>query len=83
MISRCEQETGLQDAATTLALFFEIVAGAGGGGSDSRGGPQQEQFFLQFITKYLHYDGTFHQRVCTVTRRCVSSACLYEPGWGH
>ena len=56
------------DASTTLAAFFEIMAAARGGAPE--GGQPAEQFFMQFITKYLHESGESRCRVSTITRRC-------------
>lgn len=58
--------TGL-DSRTSLAAFFEVVAGGRGNAPDMNAAPQ---FFLQFVTKYLHEKGEFRCRVTTVTRTC-------------
>lgn len=56
------------DASTTLAAFFEIVApGRGSGAADPS--QQAQQFYVQFITKYLHESGEARCRVTTFTRR--------------
>ena len=52
-----------QDAATTLAIFFEV------GGSKKDKAIESPNFFLQFITRYLHAEGTLRTRVTTITRR--------------
>eukprot|EP00884_Botryococcus_braunii_P021827 jgi/Botrbrau1/8328/Bobra.0081s0017.1 len=57
------------DYTTSLAFFFEIVAQAGQAAADPHGAGQQ--FFLQYITKYLHADGSLRCRVTTVTRMWV------------
>ena len=49
---------------TTLGVVFDIVAAHGGGAPDLA-----QQFFLQFLTRYLHASGTMRCRVTTVTRR--------------
>ena len=65
------------DAGTTLTAFFEIVAaarggsGAGGGGGMDPAGQQAQQFYMQFITRYLHESGQTRCRVTTITRMCV------------
>ncbi len=53
----------LQDAATTLAIFSEV------GGSKKEKAIESPNFFLQFITRYLHAEGTLRTRVTTITRR--------------
>lgn len=58
------------DSRTSLAAFFEVVAGSHGKAPDVGAAPQ---FFLQFVTKYLHENGEFRCRVTTVTRTCGSS----------
>ena len=59
-----------QDAATSVCAFYEIVAqskeAAIAAGADPHGA---QQFFVQFITRYLHADGTSRARVTTFTRR--------------
>ena len=68
------------DAGTTLTAFFEIVAaarggsGAGGGGMDPAG-QQAQQFYMQFITRYLHESGQTRCRVTTITRMCALHGC--------
>lgn len=64
---------------TTVAVVFDIVAqhgGGGGGGMDPHGASQQ--FFLQFVTKYLHASGTQRCRVTTITRRWVDGSNIAE-----
>jgi len=69
------------DAGTTLTAFFEIVAaarggsGAGGGGGMDPAGQQAQQFYMQFITRYLHESGQTRCRVTTITRMCAAH-CL-------
>ena len=69
------------DAGTTLTAFFEIVAaarggsGAGGGGGIDPSGQQAQQFYMQFITRYLHESGQTRCRVTTITRMCAAH-CL-------
>lgn len=53
---------GMQDPSTTLAVFFEV-----GSAKDKAASPQQ--FYLQFITRYLHEDGSARTRVTTISRR--------------
>lgn len=53
------------DARTTLAAFFEVAAGGRGNAPDVGSSPQ---FFLQFVTRYLHENGEFRCRVTTVNR---------------
>jgi protein transport protein SEC23 len=52
-------------AGTSLAVVYDIVAAHGGGGGD----PSQQQFYLQFVTRYLHDSGALRCRVTTITRR--------------
>ena len=56
------------DASTTLAVFFEIGGPVRGTGTTDPSQQAQQQFFLQFITKYLHESGEFRCRVTTFTR---------------
>lgn len=61
------------DFDTTVAVFFEITASGGAQAADpSTGGAPQ--FYLQFITKYLHWSGELRCRVTTVTRRWTEGA---------
>ena len=65
----------MQDPATTLAVFFEV-------GSSRDKGADPQQFYLQFITRYLHEDGTARTRVTTISRRyllyCFSLAQCFN-----
>ena len=54
------------DASTTLAAFFEVTAARAPVDMTQAA----EQFFMQFITKYLHESGESRCRVTTFTRRC-------------
>lgn len=54
---------------TTLAVVYDIVA-QHGGGSD----PTAQQFFIQFVTRYLHDSGGMRCRVTTITRRWVEGS---------
>ena len=59
-------------AGTSLAVIYDIVAQHGTGAAaaaDPMGGGQQRQFYLQFVTRYLHDSGAMRCRVTTVTRR--------------
>jgi protein transport protein SEC23 len=56
---------------TTLAVVYDIVA-QHGGGSD----PTAQQFFIQFVTRYLHDSGVMRCRVTTITRRWVEGSNL-------
>ena len=57
---------------TTLAVIFDIVAQHGNAGAAGPDGAHQ--FFLQFVTRYLHDSGTQRCRVTTVTRRWVDGS---------
>ena len=64
------------DTGTTLTAFFEIVAaarsGSGAGGAALDPASQQaQQFYMQFITRYLHESGETRCRVTTITRMCA------------
>ena len=69
----------MQDASTTLAVLFEITAI-----KKDQIDPAMQQFYIQFITKYLSSeDGSQRIRVTTLTRRCVMeslTACCH-PSW--
>lgn len=59
-----------QDASTTLCTFYEITpASKEAAGQDPH---TTQQFFVQFVTRYLHADGSHRIRVTTFTRRCCS-----------
>ena len=78
-VRECKRPPGWHaglDSRTSLAAFFEVVAGSHGKAPDVGAAPQ---FFLQFVTKYLHENGEFRCRVTTVTRTCGSkhSALLF------
>jgi len=60
---------------TTVAVVFDVVAQHGGGG-DQHGASQQ--FFLQFVTRYLHATGSLRCRVTTITRRWVDGSNLSD-----
>ena len=64
----CEQGSPVQDVNTSLCTFYEIVAAQSkeAAGQDPT---SNQQFYLQFITKYLHADGTLRTRVTTLTRK--------------
>lgn len=53
------------DRTTSVAVVFDINA------DKNENGAAQDQFFLQFITRYLHWDGGMRCRVTTVCRRWV------------
>jgi hypothetical protein len=53
-----------QDASTTLCTFYEIMP------QSKEAAAQDGQFFIQFITRYLHADGSHRVRATTFTRRC-------------
>ena len=59
----------LQDARTTLAVFFEIVSGSKG--SVDPGPSGVGQFYVQCKTTYMHWDGSLRCRVFTFTRQCA------------
>lgn len=61
--------------STTMAVVFDVVAQHGAQSSGPDGG---QQFFLQFVTRYLHDSGTQRCRVTTITRRWVDGANLAE-----
>lgn len=62
------------DAATTLSAFFEVVAGGQRGRDTSTQTPQQ--FYLQFVTRYLHEGGQWRCRVTTITRQWLEGGDL-------
>ena len=53
-----------------MCAFYEVVAQSkeAAAGQDPHAA---QQFFVQFITRYLHADGTSRARVTTFTRRCA------------
>ena len=58
----------MQDTNTSLCTFYEIVAqqNKDAAGQDPS---QNQQFYIQFITRYLHADGTLRTRVTSLTRK--------------
>ncbi len=61
-----------QDSTTSLCTFYEIVAASKeAAGADAHAA---QQFFVQFVTRYLHADGSQRARVTTFTRRCGAAA---------
>lgn len=65
-----------QDANTSLCTFYEIVAQSKeAAGQDPHAA---QQFFVQFITRYLAGDGQSHVRVTTFTRRCALKAACWH-----
>ena len=50
-----------------MAVFFEIVAHSKG--SVDPGSNGAHQFFIQFVTRYLHSDGSQRCRAFTFTRQ--------------
>lgn len=60
----CSLEPG-----TSMAVVFDIVAP-----HSSNDSMAQNQFFLQFVTRYLHENGSMRCRVTTVTRRWVDGS---------
>lgn len=61
--------------STTLGVVYDITAQHGSAAPDAMGGGGAQQFFLQFLTRYLHYSGTMRCRVTTITRRWVVILC--------
>ena len=57
----------MQDVNTSLCTFYEIVAQNKDAAGHDPGSTQQ--FFLQFITRYLHPEGHLRIRVTTLTRK--------------
>lgn len=56
----------MQDVNSSLCAFYEIVAqNKDTAGQDAGSG----QFYLQFITRYLHADGSQRTRVTSLTRK--------------
>ena len=67
MASQRHGAAAVQDANTSLCTFYEIVAqNKDAGGQDPA---SNQQFFLQFITRYLHPEGHLRIRVTTLTRK--------------
>lgn len=60
-------------AGTTLAVVYDIVAPHTGNAPDPMA---SQQFFIQFVTRYLHDSGTMRCRVTTITRRWVEGSNL-------
>ena len=57
----------MQDVNSSLCTFYEIVAQNKDTAGQDPGSAQQ--FYLQFITRYLHADGSLRTRVTTLTRK--------------
>ncbi|KAK9905677.1 hypothetical protein WJX75_004485 [Coccomyxa subellipsoidea] len=58
------------DASTTLCTFYEIMP------QSKEAAAQDGQFFIQFITRYLHADGSHRVRATTFTRRWTDGSSL-------
>ena len=58
---------------TTVAVVFDVVVQHGSGMAEA-----SHQFYLQFVTRYLHESGTHRCRVTTVTRRWVDGSDLNQ-----
>eukprot|EP00798_Chlamydomonas_sp_ICE-L_P005189 gene5189-18413_t len=59
------------DLDTTVSVFFDITAN----NKEGEAAPQQgsvPQFFIQFITRYMHWGGELRCRVTTLTRRVTT-----------
>jgi len=56
------------EKSTTLAVYFDIVASSSDS-QDQMNTMANQQFFLQFITRYQHSDTSLRCRVTTITRR--------------
>lgn len=67
---------GSVDCDTSLALLFEITASTKE--AQDPANPGNQQFFLQFITRYLHWTGETRCRVTTLTRRWIDSTGMAE-----
>ncbi|KAG2499921.1 hypothetical protein HYH03_002208 [Edaphochlamys debaryana] len=63
------------DSETSVALLYEITASANRDAGDAQA---NAQFFLQFITRYLHWTGELRCRVTTVTRRWIDGSQIGE-----
>ncbi|MEW5313173.1 MAG: hypothetical protein WDW38_004762 [Sanguina aurantia] len=69
------------DTDSTVVVVFEITASskdngdaaAAAAGANGAGGANP-QFYLQFLTKYMHWSGETRMRVTTVTRRWVDGS---------
>ncbi|KAK9814088.1 hypothetical protein WJX72_000474 [[Myrmecia] bisecta] len=66
------------DSRTTLSIFFEIVANAKDQQDASLAAQSSQEFFVQFITKYLHGEGTMRCRVTTFSRRWTDGTNLQD-----
>ncbi|EIE23773.1 COP-II coat subunit [Coccomyxa subellipsoidea C-169] len=64
------------DASTTLCTFYEITPQSKeAAGQDPH---TSQQFYIQFITRYLHADGSHRIRATTFTRRWTDGSNLGE-----
>lgn len=54
---------------TSMGIIYDIVAP-----HSSTDGMGAQQFFLQFVTRYMHESGTMRCRVTTITRRWVDGS---------
>lgn len=63
------------DFDTTLAVFFEVTASNNRDQQEASMAAQaSQQFFLQFITRYLHWNGELRCRVTTISRRWIDGS---------
>ncbi|KAL6762935.1 hypothetical protein V8C86DRAFT_2509254 [Haematococcus lacustris] len=66
------------DQDTTVAVIFEITAATKEGESQASQQGGTPQFFLQFLTRYMHWSGQLRLRVSTITRRWVDPGNVAE-----
>eukprot|EP00967_Tisochrysis_lutea_P090652 scaffold129830_cov19-Tisochrysis_lutea.AAC.2 len=46
--------------------------------NDANAAPGAQQFFLQFLTRYMHWSGELRLRVSTVTRRWIDGGAVAD-----
>ena len=63
----------MQDTATSLCVFFEV------GSSSKDKSANAQQFYVQFVTRYLHGDGSARVRVTTLSRRSATAPAARPP----
>lgn len=66
------------DAHTSFSVFFDIVGAYKDHQEMVAAAASNQQFFLQFVTRYLHPKGEYRMRVTTVTRRWTDGGNLSD-----
>lgn len=66
------------DSHTSVCVFFDVAGGYKDQQEMTAAAAANQQFYLQFITRYLHPKGESRMRVTTVTRRWTDGSNLSD-----